>query len=189
MKKHIDELLRELVTNLVTNGANYQKYAIVVQRFLDKIGWRYSIQYDDSAVVFVYGVNGFKGVYDSFRCALRVDSGMLKSVTLSPISMEDGNNVEEIMEFITRANMQLKFGAFKLDFNQNKVLFDIAFPVEIIEIEELDTLEEVLNLELLLTYGAKMFDSYSYGFAKIIMGELTPEEAIRYSNEIKDQKI
>ena len=163
---------------------SYKKNAEVAQRFLDKADWNYVINYDHpkKQVNFFYDIGGYRGIYKSFRSVLRVNSNMFKVVTFFPSSIQN-SNIVEIVEFATRANGQLSYGAFKVDFDFKEIYFDIAFPITIIN-GEIDELDEILHFDFLLSCGAKMFDSYSYGFAKIIMGELTPARAIIYSNEM-----
>lgn len=174
MEKPIGEFLRELEIKEAKKNyqENYRAYVTAIQGFLNTSGWRYSVKYDDSSVRFIYKS-------DRFTCDLRIDDRMIVGRTICPvissiISFEDRDNVEEIMEFITRANMQLNFGAFKLDFNANMLFFQIAFPVRIMN--GIINGEDNTSLDLLLTNGARTFNWFWVGFLNI--GKLTPEEAI-----------
>ena len=153
---------------------NYKENAAIVKKYLDENDWHYEEVDHGTAVTFQSGIGGFAekgGLYDSYRFTLLVGDDAVQSYAVMPGANKA--KIPEVAEFVTRANYNLKFGNFDLDYRDGEVRFHIAFPSCVLA----NDLED--SLGFILGGGATMLDRYARGYMKIIMGDMTPEAAIK----------
>lgn len=84
----------------------------------------------------------------------------------------DEDSMEEMAEFLHRANYGLAFGNFEMDFNDGEIRYKMSLNC-VDSLPGADAIEDVLYLPL------SMFERYGDGILTVAMGLAEPEEAIR----------
>lgn len=160
---------RERHTNM-----NYKENAALVKKYLDDNDWHYEENDHGNVVTYHGGIGGFSekgGLYDSYKFILFVSEDAVQSYASMPAPAK--TKLAEIAEFVTRANHGLKFGKFELDYNDGEVRFHISFPSCVLQ-NDLDD-----SLAFILGGGVSMLHRYARGYMKVVMGDITPEAAIK----------
>ena len=153
---------------------SYKKNAAIVKKYLDDNDWNYEEQELGKTVAYKGGIGGLAeegGVFDSYNFVLLVGEETVQSYAVMPTSAK--SKLAEVAEFITRANYGMWFGNFDLDYSDGEVRFHICFPACVLQ----NDLEDSLNF--MITGGVLMLNKYARGYMKVIMGDITPEAAIK----------
>ena len=170
-----EEAIKDCVrrTNKLRKGYNIGKYkenAEFVEKYLDETDRPYVMRYFVHRATFSGEVSGFEGLYNSFRFVMVVDDDAVQNYVNYPISAKD--KMPQMAEFITRANYELKYGAFEMDYSNGEVRFHLALPMSAVRADE-DLLPLMIGLP------PTILDKYAKGFFDVLMGVKTPEEAIK----------
>lgn len=150
--------------------SSYKENMEYVKNFLDGDNWHYDMHDLGHAAVFTGGIGGFDGMYNSFRFILFVGDDEVQNCAILPASAKD--KLPKIAEFITRANYDIKYGDFEMDWNDGEVRFHLTFPMTAIHADK-------ILLPMLLILPPKMLDQYSKGFTEVLMDLKTPADAIK----------
>ena len=154
---------------------NYKENMEVVKKFLDDNDWHYDMQDHGRVGVFMGGVGGFKGLYNSFRFILFVGDDELQNYAMFPASAKD--KLPEIAEFITRANYGLHMGCFELDFNDGEIRYKMSISNTALEANPDDEIGRIMSIP------CSTIDTYSSGIIGVLSGYEEPEEAVKRCEE------
>jgi hypothetical protein len=164
--RHSGGIEKESIISMSTHKEN----AEFIKNFLDGADCHYEMQDHGSLATFRGEIGGFKGLYNSFRFIMFVDDYVAQNYAALPVSFKD--KLPQMAEFITRANYDLKYGAFKMNYHNGDVCFHLTFPMAAIRADK-------MLLTTFLAIPAQMLDQYAKGFTEVFMGLKTPEEAIK----------
>ena len=156
------------------SSAVYRQNAEIVKRYLDENDWHYEMKDTGDSVIFNGGIGGFKGVYESFRFAMVVGDDTVQNFSTYPASAKGKQS--EMAEFLIRANYGMKYGAFEMDWSDGEVRFHVAIPMAAIKADN----DEVVRV---LALPASMLGKYSKGFSAVLLGVMTPAEAVQACEE------
>lgn len=152
-----------------------------VKSMFEENGWRY--KFDEESMIFTTGFNLsetklgstnisilIRPVYDDPEHCFRINS-------YAGIGLKaDSDNIQQVCEYITRANYGLNFGNFELDFSDGEIRFKVSYNVK-------DGLVGFDALDDMVSQPVTMLNQYGNGLMSVIMGMMSPEEAIRKAEE------
>ena len=151
---------------------NYSpKIAEAVHNFLTKDDWNFEFQEEKG--IFRFGLN-LKGKIRNVQYIVDVHETDFNVYGLVPISAEhrDKYMMQQLAEFLHRANYGLRNGNFELDFRDGEIRYKTY-----IECEGLDAPTfEMVRSGIYCT--AAMFERYGEGIVKIIFADMDAETAI-----------
>ncbi len=135
--------------------------------FLDKDGWNY--KFDEENGIIKTGVN-LEGKIKSCHIHIIVDNSYVLNYASIEIGIEEKNRIA-ISEFITRANYDLTWGNFEMDFNDGEIRFKMVLDCAgIVPTKEM--------IERLAVTPAVMFKRYGDGFLKVLFELSSPKDAV-----------
>ena len=131
-----------------------------------------SYNFDDEDGVFSLRVR-MSGNIREIRCYIVVNALDYFVWTTSSLCANetDQNQMQKIAEFLGRANMNLKFGNFELDYNNGTIRYKTYTDCEGIIVPN-----EIIDRSI--KFGPAMFDAYGKGIGKILFGDVSVKEAI-----------
>ena len=148
-----------------------KEIAEVVHNFLTKDDWNFEFQEEKG--IFRFGLN-LKGKIRNVQYIVDIHETDFNVYGLVPISAEhrDDNMMQQLAEFLHRANYGLRNGNFELDFRDGEIRYKTY-----IECEGLDAPTfEMVRSGIYCT--AAMFERYGEGIVKIIFADMDAETAI-----------
>jgi len=152
---------------------NYKNYVEIVRKEIGECVEHIVEQDCGSDTRFNGNFGGFaeKGdVYDVYRFTLIVDERAVQVYARMP-ALADSHRAEAL-EYISRANSGLTFGAFEMNFDDGEVTFHVSMPSYVLEHQP------DMAIPFLLVCGVNMVHKYSQGYLKVLDGDLTPAEAV-----------
>lgn len=134
--------------------------------YLDSQNWNYDV--DDNVIVFGMSINS---KLNSCRVMIIISEREIQTYALAPVKASP-ENYADVVEFITRANFNLKLGKFEFDFGSGKVRFQTCLVC-------VDTVPGLKDVERAVDTSLLMLDHYGDGLIKNMMGYGNPEADIR----------
>ena len=148
---------------------NYSKeIADAVSMFLHEDDWKFSEVDDDGIIRTGIRIESKLKSADIYINVLK-DSFVVVSV---PALKADKDCINEMAEFITRANYGLNHGNFEMDYRDG----EIRYKTSLFSDDEIPTHEQI---EAMIYINVTTLDNYGNGLAMIAFGMGTPEDAIR----------
>ena len=148
---------------------NYSKeIADAVSMFLHEDDWKFSEVDDDGIIRTGIRLNSKVKSADIYINVLK-ESFVVISV---PALQADKDCMDEMAEFITRANYGLNHGNFEMDYRDG----EIRYKTSLFSDDEIPTHEQI---EAMIYINVTTLDNYGNGLAMIAFGMGTPEDAIR----------
>lgn len=150
-----------------------QENAKAIEEFLKDDDWHYTrVEQDDGDVLFTGGVGGLGGAYDSVRYTAVAAEGNIQAYAMLPANAKE--KLPEMAEFLHRANYNLRYGSFELDWSDGEIRTHISFPDCVLSTGE--AREWIASLFIIPPH---LLGRYSKGIAAILLGLATPEQAIK----------
>ena len=151
-----------------------------VRRTFDNEGWKYDYNAEDNVFSIKFSLKKTKlsTIRIIVRCAPSSrspgDCLRISSFGYIPMKADDDCKIQ-VSEYLTRINYKLALGNFEMDFSDGEVSFRYACNV-------LDGMIGEDALDDLTTLPIAMFEKYGNGLLAVMMGMMTPEEAIRQAD-------
>ena len=151
--------------------SNYKENAEYIKSFLDEVKWHYDMHNYDGMrrVLFTGGIGGSNEPYGSFHYMAIVDDNAAECYATLPASAQA--RLPQMSEFITRANYNLKYGAFEMDYNDGQIRFRLAFPMVALRADR-------ALIMLLFCLPVNVLAQHFKGITEVLTDLKTPEEAI-----------
>ena len=147
-----------------------ERVAGFVRTYLDSQGWKYSFVEEDG--VFQFGLN-IRGNLRNVRHLIFIREDDYSVYAISPVSADSDNPVqmEQVMEFICRANYGLRDGNFEFDVDDGEIRFKTF-----VNCDGADASEEIVERSIQIP--SAMFTRYGKGLLPIIFCDMSAREAI-----------
>ena len=158
---------------------NYSEEIVgAIKDFLEEDDWNYG--FDDEAGMFRFGLN-LKGRLKKAQYVVDVHDDQYMVYAIAPIGADqnDRNQLQDMAEFLTRANYGLKNGNFELDFRDGEIRFKSFVDCDGV----IPSIEVIRNS---IYIPAMMYERYGEGIVGIIFGGMDPEEAINLCEKRDD---
>lgn len=144
----------------------------VIEGFFADEDWTY--EYEEEKMVFRTGVN-LDNKLKSTRIFIRVAEQGVS--VLSTINMKaDKECLQQVAEYLTRANYGLRDGNFELDFSDGEIRYKVFHS----SIDGVPSKELIKNAVYI---GLWMLERYGNGLLSVMFGMQTPAEAIEESEK------
>ncbi len=171
--------------NVAATGADaavlssYEENVRIVRRFLDEEKVKYEIgRREGEDTGFSIRFNSRSEIYDTIESRVAVtESGRVTGVSVFPAAVGRAKTAE-MLEFITRANHGLTYGAFEFDRSDGRVAFRFVWPDGILHGDGAEA-----RLSRLVYLTPRMIDNYAKGFALLLLGQMSPGAAVRIGKE------
>ncbi len=155
------------MNGLVDENVNGLSAFNTLGSFLEEDGW-YPQQLDDR---YIYRM-GFSGEHGQMACfaQIRLELEQLLFYVLAPVKAPE-DRLDEVAEFLTRANYGLRIGNFEMDYNDGEVRYKSSLDFE----------GEPLSPRLIrnaIYPAVQTLDRYLPGLMQVIYGNRSAQEAI-----------
>lgn len=137
--------------------------------YLDSQKWHYKINENRSNVIEMS--MGIKSKLKSVRMLIVVDDTGIQAFGMSPINASE-EVYPTVVEFLTRANYNLKIGKFEFDYSDGEIRYQTYFPCK-------DTDPGLKDIERVVDLPFMMFQRYGDGLIKSLMGFGDPANDIK----------
>ena len=151
-----------------------------VKAMLDSNQWRYD--FDENKLMFSLGFNLSKTKLSSVDIKIRIlkshadpsRARLIISHGYIPLS-GDEESMQNVGEYLTRANYGLNIGNFEFDYNDGEIRYKVALAC-IDELPSLDSLEDLCGTPV------SMFNRYGRGLLAVNDGTMTAEAAAQQAD-------
>jgi hypothetical protein len=138
-----------------------------VEKFLKEDDWPYNLI--EGRSVFK---TGFEGKNGQFTCYAqeRVEQDQFVFYSIFPVRAAE-NKINDVAEFITRANYGMIIGNFELDYSDGEIRYKTSVDVE--DIHQIEPLVQHIMYSNVLT-----MDKYFNGLMRVLYGGIDPADAV-----------
>lgn len=150
---------------------NYSiEIANIVKQFLTEDDWHYS--FDEERGIFEFGLR-VRNKIQKIKYLIDIEKDMMVVYGICPIGADcnDENMMEQMAEFICRANFGLKNGSFEFDFDYGEIRYK-----SFIDCDEVHHSTKVVKNSIYCI--AAMYKRYANGITSIIFAGSSAKEAI-----------
>ena len=149
--------------------------ATKIKDFFEKNEWKYL--FDEKHSVFNFGLSmgGNLGSLD-FYIIVKDDSYTVYAILNNKAELD---NINQVAEYLHRANYGLRVGNFELDYDDGEIRYKNYVDADMVEINE-------KNIMMSIFIPADMFNKYGKGLLEVIIGKATPKEMIDIIESQKD---
>ena len=138
-----------------------------IEHFLEQDNWPYSLV--EGKPVYKTGFEGKNGQYTCFAQE-REEQQQFVFYTVFPVRVPE-NKLQEVSEFITRANYGMIIGNFELDFSDGEIRYKTSVDVEDIEFSE-------ALIRHLIYANVLTMDKYFSGLMRVLYAGIPAADAI-----------
>jgi hypothetical protein len=144
-----------------------------VGQFLEEDDWPYSLM--DNRPVYK---TGFEGKNGQFTCYAqeRTEQQQFVFYSIFPIKVTE-NKMNELAEFITRANYGMIIGNFELDYADGEIRYKTS-----VDVEDVDMVEPLVRH--LIYANVLTMDKYFPGLMRVLYAGIPPADAV---NEVENR--
>lgn len=145
-----------------------EKIANAMKDYLEHDNWNYD--FNEERGVFQTGIS-IDCKVKKIKILIAVEEEMLQ--VIAPIGMNaDKDRINDVAEYITRANYGVKVGKFELDCNDGEIRYQLAVDCAGGMIPN----EEILARSIRIP--ALMYQRYGDGLLEVMFGFSTPKDAV-----------
>ena len=137
--------------------------------YLDSQNWHYKLNEKRSNVIEMS--MGVKSKLKSIRMLIVVEEAGIQSFGICPMNAS-ADVYAQVVEFITRANYNLKVGKFEFDYSDGEIRYQAYLPCK-------DTDPGLKDVERVVDIPILMMQMYGDGLVKSLMGFGDPENDIK----------
>ncbi|MCB6991392.1 YbjN domain-containing protein [bacterium 210820-DFI.6.38] len=146
-----------------------KKVIDTIKSFFENNDWKYN--FNDKDKVFSAGID-MGNILGNVRMVILLEDNFYN------VYMVMNSKVEEkyfpvVAEFLHRANYGLKDGNFEMDYRDGEIRYK-----SFVNFKNIDVSEEVVGESIIV--GAAMIDRYGKGLLKLMLGDGSPEECIKF---------
>lgn len=158
-----------------------REIARVVQTFLTEAGWKY--QFNEETGIFSCTIS-LAGNLNTVRCVLKVNETNYNVYAIAPLSANtnDTKQMQNIAEFICRANFGLRNGNFELDFRDGEIRYKCF-----VDCNGLLPNEKIVCTSIYCP--AAMFERYGEGIIQVLFNEMPPRAAVALCEEETENDV
>jgi len=144
-----------------------------VGQFLEEDDWPYSLM--ESRPVYK---TGFEGKNGQFTCYAqeRTEQQQFVFYSIFPVKVPD-NKMNDLAEFITRANYGMIIGNFELDYADGEVRYKTS-----VDVEDVDLVEPLVRH--MIYANVLTMDKYFPGLMRVLYAGISPADAV---NEVENR--
>lgn len=138
-----------------------------VQQFLEEDDWPYSLM--DERPVYK---TGFEGKNGQFTCYAqeRAEQQQFVFYSIFPVRVPE-NKLNELSEFMTRANYGMIIGNFELDYVDGEVRYKTS-----VDVEDVDLVEPLVRH--MMYANVLTMDKYFPGLMRVLYAGISPADAV-----------
>ena len=137
--------------------------------YLDSQNWHYKLNEQRSNVIEMS--MGIKSKLKSVRMLIVAEEAGIQCFSVCPLNATP-DVYPQVVEFITRANYNLKMGKFEFDYNDGEIRYQSYFPCK-------ETDPHIKDIERVVDVPFLMMQHYGDGLAKNLMGFGDPENDVK----------
>lgn len=139
-----------------------------VVEYLNSKNWKYETTKQNGIITL--GMN-LKSKLSSCRGIIIVSETEIQAITACPVKASP-DVYGSVVEFLTRANYDLRIGKFEFDYSDGEIRYQCCLPCN-------ETVPSFEDVQRCVTMGFLMFNKYGDGLVKTLMGYGDPEADIK----------
>lgn len=156
------------MSDLENTASNKQVLLRSVLEYFDAAGWEYAQYGEEGEVLEVSMYVG--GTMEHCRLMVSCNDADIQVFAVAPVSATK-ENYANVVEFLTRANIQLRIGAFQFEYDTGEISFHACLLCS----EGVPSLNDIM---IITGLPVVMMERYGNGIMKNILGQGNPAQDI-----------